>query len=50
LIFDDMNILAFGLALGIINVFFFVKNKKEILIIDKPELWIGFAFVLFFYY
>ncbi|MDP2684188.1 MAG: hypothetical protein Q8P20_03960 [bacterium] len=45
--FFVMNILAFGIALGIANINLFINNKKEIFIKSKPELWIGFVFILY---
>lgn len=47
LLFMAMNILSFSLALGIMNVLIFIKSKKEIFARARPELWLGFAYVLF---
>lgn len=46
-IFFIMNILDFGFALGIVNLLSVMQSKKEIFLRNRPELWLGFAYVLF---
>jgi len=47
LTFLIMNVLSFGFALGIVNLLFFIKNRKDFFIKSRPELWIGFTYVAF---
>ena len=46
--FVIINILAFTFALGITNVMVFIRNRKDIFIKNRPELWIGSVYLLFF--
>ena len=46
-IFIIMNLLSFGISLGVANGLIIFKDKNNFFIKNKPELWLGFAYVLF---
>lgn len=47
LTFLIMNVLSFGFALGVINLLIIFKDKYNFFIKNKPELWLGFSYILF---
>lgn len=48
-IFLIMNILSFGFSLGVANLLIIFQNIRSYFVKNRPELWIGFGYVLFLF-